>query len=361
MAPAEAAETLEPTAGVPQPAATGPEAPVEVPGLQGWGAPAPEPAAAAPEPEAPVEVPGLAGWGKPTADPTPADEPVEEFDPGSDEEDHLDPWAQPAGGQPTPASPFAQAQGDPFAAVRSAPVAGDPFAPPSAPGGPNPWAGSSQQASAADSEPYNENRFEPGAPAQPGFDDPWAAPSAGAPPQGGNPYADLDPQVLESVDPFAADPLAQAQPPGASGGAPAPARAADSGYGFMDLVGMGGAPGQRAIVDVNSRALAVLVHRDGQPRARVMIPANTPLPVTATNVFNTVYDNQRGVRVVVLEGDSDDPDDCVRLGECLIMDLPQRPKGHPIEIHYCYDVSGRVSVHARDQATGAAATIQFQR
>ena len=329
-APAEAAETLDPTAAAPQPTAPEPETPVEVPGLQGWGAPKAEPAAAEPEPnvpgpEAPVDVPGLQGWGAPAqAEPEPV-APVEGYgdpwagaDPASESWVDLDAetesWIDgPPGARPASAgTPSAQAPpaGTPFA---QAPPGGDPFAQPGTPFAQAPPGG------------------DPFAPAQSR--------------QAVNPWADLPPEQLESLDPFAPeDPFGP-----------------DPGYGFMDLVGMGGAPGQRAIVDVNSRALAVLVHRDGQPRARVMIPANTPLPVTATNVFNTVYDNQRGVRVVVLEGDSDDPDDCVRLGECLIMDLPQRPKGHPIEIHYCYDVSGRVSVHARDQATGAAATIQFQR
>ncbi|MCA8923341.1 MAG: Hsp70 family protein, partial [Planctomycetes bacterium] len=197
----------------------------------------------------------------------------------------------------------------------------------------------------------------------PAFVDPWAQ----ATPTEVEPSVPGPKAYSPEVDPWALDPFAaQAHAPTEAGPVFHPASAQSgsgarpSSFGFFELLDLG-QPGQRAIVDVNSRPLAVLVHRDGVPKARIMIPANCPLPVTAQNVFHTYFDNQPGVRVVVLEGDSEDPEDCSYVGECLVMDLPLRPKGQAIEIVYAYDTDGRISVQARDVESGTQARVEFQR
>jgi len=135
-------------------------------------------------------------------------------------------------------------------------------------------------------------------------------------------------------------------------------------YDFSDAFG---APppgaGQRgpSVVNVNSRALGVLVYRDGQPRTSVMIGQNSPLPAQRRNRFVTINDDQTAVKVVVLEGSDPDPEECVRIGECVISGLPPRPKGQQVEICYSYDADGRIHIHAMDVATKQQAQVTLHR
>lgn len=135
-------------------------------------------------------------------------------------------------------------------------------------------------------------------------------------------------------------------------------------YDFADLVSLSDvdvSEPARAVVNVNARSLGVLVHKNGEARASVMVPANTQLPARKRSTFYTVNDNQTGVRVVVLEGESSDPDECTRIGECVISGLPARSKGQEIEISYCFDSDGRIRIDSRDVGTGKAARVELKR
>jgi molecular chaperone DnaK (HSP70) len=135
-------------------------------------------------------------------------------------------------------------------------------------------------------------------------------------------------------------------------------------YDFADLVSLSDvdvSTPARAVVNVNARSLGVLVHKAGEARTSVMVPANTQLPATKRSTFYTINDNQTGVRVVVLEGESPDPDECTRIGECVISGLPARAKGQEIEISYSYDSDGRIRIESRDVGTGKAARVELKR
>ena len=118
------------------------------------------------------------------------------------------------------------------------------------------------------------------------------------------------------------------------------------------------------LVNVNSHSLGVR-GIDNQTRRRVnavMIPRNTPLPCKLAKIFTTVDDDQRSVKVVVLEGESHRPDDCIQLGECVIRDLPPGlPAGSKIEVTYSYEPDGRVSVSARIPQTRQSAHVEIRR
>ena len=92
-----------------------------------------------------------------------------------------------------------------------------------------------------------------------------------------------------------------------------------------------------------------------------MIPANSPLPATHKRRFVTLNDGQTSVKVVVFEGAAPDPEDCRRIGECVVSGLPPRPKGQGIEISYRYGADGRLRIEARDQGTGRAAQSKLLR
>jgi len=116
--------------------------------------------------------------------------------------------------------------------------------------------------------------------------------------------------------------------------------------------------------NVNSHGLGIVVKEPGTGRTinHVMIPKNTRLPASVSQVFQTVQDNQRRVNVQVMEGDAPDPEACSLLGNCRIFDLPENlPKGSPVEVTYAFDTAGRISVTARDKTGGREASIEIQR
>ena len=80
-----------------------------------------------------------------------------------------------------------------------------------------------------------------------------------------------------------------------------------------------------------------------------------------TSRFYTINDNQPGVRVVILEGDEEDPERCTRIGECVISGFAPRPKGQPVEIGYTYDEDGQIKVWARDVQSGVSARVDLRR
>lgn len=115
----------------------------------------------------------------------------------------------------------------------------------------------------------------------------------------------------------------------------------------------GGAP-HLTIRNVNSHSLGV-VGTDPQTKRRrnaVLIPRNTPLPVSAKRVFKTQKENQKSILVQIVEGESTTPDDCTPLGRCTVRDLPPAlPARTPIEVRFRYEENGRLTVKVKVQGT----------
>jgi molecular chaperone DnaK len=118
------------------------------------------------------------------------------------------------------------------------------------------------------------------------------------------------------------------------------------------------------LINVNSHSLGVVgIHPKTRLRTNiVLIPRNTPLPARAVRVFTTAKPNQRSVRVPVVEGESERPEDCIALGECIVRDLPPGlPQAAPIEVEYRYAANGRISVAARVPSVRFSAQVEIQR
>ena len=66
-----------------------------------------------------------------------------------------------------------------------------------------------------------------------------------------------------------------------------------------------------------------------------------------------MQDNQTSVNITILQGEDDDPAECVTVGDgCVLDGIPPQPRGMPqIEVTLEYDKSGIVNVHARDQTS----------
>ncbi len=117
-----------------------------------------------------------------------------------------------------------------------------------------------------------------------------------------------------------------------------------------------GRPSSFRIKNVNSHSLGVVGNdpHTGRPRTGVVIPRNTPLPVTAKRTFRTKKADQRSILVRVVEGESSMPDDCLQIGQCSIPELPRHlPMGTPIDVLFDYRSDGRLGVHVSVHGTDA--------
>ena len=124
--------------------------------------------------------------------------------------------------------------------------------------------------------------------------------------------------------------------------------------GILLAKGAGHAPSFK-IKNVNSHSLGLVANdiRTRRPRTAVIIPRNTPLPVTARRVFKTQKPGQRSILVQVVEGESASPEDCVQLGKCSVRDLPPNlPEKTPIEVKFRYEENGRLLVMVGVEGTG---------
>jgi len=90
-----------------------------------------------------------------------------------------------------------------------------------------------------------------------------------------------------------------------------------------------------------------------------LIPRNTTIPTSASEVFSTTEDEQRVVRIHVVQGEREMADDNETLGRFELVGLEPAPRGVPqIEVSFEIDANGVVEVSARDLATGLAHSIQ---
>ena len=100
----------------------------------------------------------------------------------------------------------------------------------------------------------------------------------------------------------------------------------------------------------------------GRTENVTVIPRNTPLPFEVTREFVTRTDNQRSVKVKLLEGDSSLLDQCSPLAVAAIKHLPPNlPAGTPITVRYSFQSNGRLEVDAQVADMGDQAHIELHR
>ena len=83
-----------------------------------------------------------------------------------------------------------------------------------------------------------------------------------------------------------------------------------------------------------------------------LIPANTTIPTSKTQVFTTAVDNQPAVSIVVLQGERPMSKDNKTIGRFDLDGIAPAPRGVPqIEVKFDIDTNGILSVSATDLAT----------
>ncbi len=88
-----------------------------------------------------------------------------------------------------------------------------------------------------------------------------------------------------------------------------------------------------------------------------IIPRNTPLPASRSEMVYTLYDNQPSARVEVYQGESEYPQQNLFIGDFLVEGLSKAPEGNPIVIHFDLDLNGMIKVTATEKATGLAKSV----
>jgi molecular chaperone DnaK len=109
------------------------------------------------------------------------------------------------------------------------------------------------------------------------------------------------------------------------------------------------------LLDVTPLSLGIMT--EGEVNT-VMIPRNTTIPTSKTEVFSTASDNQSSVEIVALQGERPLAKDNRELGKFKLDGIPPAPRGVPqVEVTFDIDANGVIGVHAKDRATGREQTV----
>lgn len=100
---------------------------------------------------------------------------------------------------------------------------------------------------------------------------------------------------------------------------------------------------------INSHTLGIIaLNAQGRQVVVPIIPRRAFVPRRELKTFRTSTPNQQQIRIMVMEGESENPEGCAELGTCLIRGLPEGlPQGTPIEVCFECTHDGCLAVTAR--------------
>lgn len=119
-----------------------------------------------------------------------------------------------------------------------------------------------------------------------------------------------------------------------------------------------------SVANINSHDLGVLGldPKTKTPKRQVMIPRNTKIPATRSKTFSTSKPGQKDVLVAVVEGGTDSGEHALKIGKCVITNLPtDLPKGSTVKVTFKYENDGRLSVSAELPDVECAARTIIER
>ena len=93
----------------------------------------------------------------------------------------------------------------------------------------------------------------------------------------------------------------------------------------------------------------------------VLIPKNTTVPTSKSQVFSTAADSQPSVEIHVVQGERPMVQDNKTLGRFMLDGIPPAPRGVPqIEVTFDIDANGILNVTAKDRATAKSQSIRIE-
>ncbi len=91
-----------------------------------------------------------------------------------------------------------------------------------------------------------------------------------------------------------------------------------------------------------------------------LIPRNTTVPTTKSEIFSTAADSQTSVEINVLQGERPMATDNKSLGRFILSGIPAAPRGVPqVDVSFDIDANGILSVTAKDKASGTTQSIKI--
>lgn len=90
-----------------------------------------------------------------------------------------------------------------------------------------------------------------------------------------------------------------------------------------------------------------------------LILRNTTIPARAREMFTTMVEGQTAIKLHVLQGEREFARDCRSLAEFELRGIPPMPAGVPkVQVEFMMDANGILNVSAREERSGAAASVQ---
>lgn len=115
------------------------------------------------------------------------------------------------------------------------------------------------------------------------------------------------------------------------------------------------------ITDVTSHSLGIEAYIPGtqQKINSILIPRNSPIPTDIAREFVTTLPGQTAIKVIIYQGEFQDPALCNPIGEFILSGLPQnRPAGCKVRVTISCGTNGVVEVSAVDIETGKQTQTQ---
>ncbi|MBD2776361.1 Hsp70 family protein [Iningainema tapete] len=90
----------------------------------------------------------------------------------------------------------------------------------------------------------------------------------------------------------------------------------------------------------------------------VIIPRNSVVPVSRSQVYSTVSDRQEVVEIEVFQGENEIAEENVPLGSFRVENLPPKPAGSiQVEVHFDFDLNGILTVTTTEKGKGQQETL----
>ncbi len=120
--------------------------------------------------------------------------------------------------------------------------------------------------------------------------------------------------------------------------------------------------GPMEVGNITSHTLGITATVEGKLRVCPVIPKFTKVPCEIIDdTFQTSSDNQSSLQTDVMEGESSIPDECTKLGEVVISDLPPGlPKGTIVVVTFKFDESSILHVSAEVAGKKESAKIEAE-